>query len=123
MSDFLLELSSNPTANKLIKAAGLPIPLPTPLARPKGPYSEQVLRDELVVVGGEGQLSEAVAQLLVIAGANPAVVGAQLAAAFAVPGEAFQRKPRLLGVDENVEGEKVQALVFDATGLTSIAAL
>jgi 3-oxoacyl-[acyl-carrier protein] reductase len=123
MSDFLLELSSNPTASKLIKAAGLPIPLPTPLARPTGPSSEQVLRDELVVAGGDGPLSEAIAQLLVIAGASPAVVGPQLAAAFAVPGEAFNRKPRLLGIDENLEGEKVQALVFDATGLTSIASL
>src|SRR5690349_3321020 len=109
MSDFLLELSQNATASKLIKAAGLPIPLPTPLARPKGPATEQLLRDALVVVGGEGALSETLAQLLVIAGANAAVIGPQLAAAFAVPGEAFNKKPRLLGSDELIEGEKAAA--------------
>lgn len=117
MSDFLLDLSRNPTATKLIKAAGLPIPLPTPLDRPKEPTSEQVLRDELVVVAGEGQLSDTLAQLLVIAGANPAVVGQKLTAAFSVPGEAFGRRPRSLAEGEIIEGEKSRALVFDATGL------
>jgi 3-oxoacyl-[acyl-carrier protein] reductase len=123
MSDFLLELSSNRTASMLIKAAGLPIPLPTPLARPKGPYTEQILSDQLAVVGGEGALSGLLAQLLVIAGANTAVIGPQLAGAFAVPGEAFGRKQRILATDELIEGEKAQALVFDATGLETIADL
>jgi 3-oxoacyl-[acyl-carrier protein] reductase len=117
MSDFLLDLSRNPTAKKLIQAAGLPIPLPTPLDRPKGPSSELVLRDKLVIVGGEGQLTDALAQILVIAGANPYVIGDKLAAAFAVPGEAFHRLPRKLAADENPEGEKINGLVFDATGL------
>ena len=123
MSDFLLELSSNPTAVKLIKAAGLPLPLPTPLARPKGPQSEQVLRDRLVTVAGDGQLSEVLAQVLVIAGARTYVVGERLAQAFAIPGEAFDRPPRKLSVDEVPEGEKLDALVFDATHLSDPAEL
>ncbi|HEY6881193.1 MAG TPA: 3-oxoacyl-ACP reductase [Polyangiales bacterium] len=117
MSDFLLDLSRNPTAKKLIQAAGLPLPLPTPLERPKGPTSEQVLRDQLVHVAGDGQLSDALAQLLVIAGANPVVVGDQLAAAFAKPGETYNRRARKIAIDTVPEGEKINALVFDATGL------
>src|SRR4051812_4388790 len=117
MSDFLLDLSRNPTAKKLIQAAGLPIPLPTPLDRPKGPYAEQVLRDKVVVVGGEGQLTEQIAQLLVIAGANPYVVGDRLFAAFAGPGETFGRRPTKIAADESPEGLKLNGLVFDATGL------
>jgi 3-oxoacyl-[acyl-carrier protein] reductase len=123
MSDFLLELSRNPTAKRLIKAAGLPIPLPTPLDRPKDPYAEQILRDEPVVVAGDGDLSDALAQVVVIAGANPHVVGSKLAAAFAVPGEAFGRRPRQLAIDEVVEGEKIRALVFDASKLKQAADL
>ena len=119
MSDFLLDLSRNPTAKKLIQAAGLPIPLPTPLDRPKGPQSEQILRDKLIVVGGEGQLADALAQILVIAGANPYVVGDKLAAAFAGPGEAFARRAHKLRADENPEGEKINGLLFDATGLNT----
>jgi 3-oxoacyl-[acyl-carrier protein] reductase len=117
MSDFLLDLARNPTAKKLIQAAGLPIPLPTPLDRPKAPYSEQVLRDKVVVVGGEGQLTDQIAQLLVIAGANSYVVGDKLEAAFAVPGEVFGRRPHKIAADESPEGQKLNALVFDATGL------
>jgi len=123
MSDFLLDLSRNPTAKKLIKAAGLPIPLPTPLDRPQGPYTEQVLADAPVVVGGEGELTETLAQILVIAGARPFVVGAQLHAAFTIPGEAFGRKPQQIGPSDQVEGEKIRALVFDATGLHTAADL
>ena len=123
MSDFLLDLSRNPTASKLIKAAGLPIPLPTPLNRPKEPYTEQPLRDQTVVVAGDGELTDTLAQILVLAGANPYVVGDKLATAFAVPGEAFGRRPRKLAKDEVPEGEKAHALVFDATGFKSTADL
>jgi 3-oxoacyl-[acyl-carrier protein] reductase len=117
MSDFLLDLSRNPTAKKLIQAAGLPIPLPTPLERPKGPITEQVLRDKLVHVAGEGQLTDALAEILAVAGANSAVVGDKLYAAFAGPGEKYNRRPRKLAPDELPEGEKLNGLVFDATSL------
>ncbi|MET0341094.1 MAG: 3-oxoacyl-ACP reductase [Polyangiales bacterium] len=123
MSDFLLELSSNPTASKLIKAAGLPIPLPTPLARLKAPSTERVLDDAKVVVGGDGKLGHLLAQVLLAAGAEPYVVSDALLAAFRAPGEAFHRQARKLGIDEVLEGEKLNALVFDATAIADPADL
>jgi 3-oxoacyl-[acyl-carrier protein] reductase len=117
MSDFLLELSQNPTAKKLIQAAGLPIPMPAVLERPRGAQEEQVLKDRPVVVGGEGALSDLLAHTLVVAGANPYVVGDKLLAAFASPGEAYGRRAQKLATDELIEGTKVKALVFDATGI------
>jgi 3-oxoacyl-[acyl-carrier protein] reductase len=43
VSDFLLELSKNPTARNAIKNIGLPIPLPTILDRQRGPAPEKPL--------------------------------------------------------------------------------
>jgi 3-oxoacyl-[acyl-carrier protein] reductase len=117
MSDFLLELSQNPTAKKLIQAAGLPIPLPAALERPRGAQEEQLLKDKPVVVGGEGELGETLAHTLVVSGANPYVVGDKLLAAFAQPGEAYGRRAQKLASDEIIEGVKAKALVFDATGI------
>ncbi len=51
MSDFLLELSKNPNARKLIQTLGLPIPLPQALERARGPWEERPLADRRVVVG------------------------------------------------------------------------
>lgn len=123
MSDFLLELSQNPTAKKLIQSAGLPIPMPAVLERPRGAAVEQLLKDKLVVVGGAGALSDVLAHTLVLAGADCQVVGDQLLEAFRVPGEAYGRRPRKLAADEMPEGVKVKALVFDATGLSTTADL
>jgi len=123
MSDFLLELSQNPTAKKLIAAAGLPLPLPVPLERPKAPRSEQVLKDRVVMVGGEGELTEALATTLVKAGAASYVVGDKLYKAFAGPGEAFGRRPLRIEADEVPEGIKAKGLVFDASGLRTPADL
>jgi 3-oxoacyl-[acyl-carrier protein] reductase len=117
MSDFLLDLSQNPTAKKFIQAAGLPIPLPTPLDRPKGPTSEQVLRDKVVHVAGEGQISNELATILAVAGANSSVVGDKLLSAFGGPGEKYNRRPKKIALDQLAEGEKLNGLVFDATGL------
>lgn len=123
MSDFLLELSQNPTAKKLIQSVGLPLPLPTPLARPKGPITEQLLADQTAIIGGEGDLSDALAHTLCVAGANPMVVGDKLAKAFAGPGEAYGRNPQKVAMDEVVEGVRADVLVFDATGFESPADL
>jgi 3-oxoacyl-[acyl-carrier protein] reductase len=123
MSDFLLELSQNPTAKKLIQSAGLPIPMPAVLERPRGPVTEQLLKDARVVVGGEGALSDVLAHALVLAGADPYVVGDRLAQAFQGPGEAYGRRPQKLALDEMPEGVKVKALVFDATQLNTAADL
>lgn len=123
MSDFLLELSQNPTAKKLIQSAGLPIPMPSVLERPRGAAVEQVLKDKLVVAGGQGDLSDLLAHVIVLAGADACVVGDGLFEAFRTPGEAYGRRPRKLQGDEMPEGVKVKALVFDATGLRTTADL
>ncbi len=123
MSDFLLELAQNPTAKKLIQSAGLPIPLPALLERPRGGAVEQPLKDKLVVVGGTGDLANELAHALVLAGADSQVVGEALFEAFREPGEAYGRRPRKLAEDEVSEGVKVKALVFDATALCTTADL
>jgi 3-oxoacyl-[acyl-carrier protein] reductase len=123
MSDFLLELSQNPTAKKIIQAAGLPIPMPTPLDRPKGPAAELLLKDAPIFVGGDGQLSELLAKTVLASGAEPYAVGASMLAAFVAAGEAQGRRPTRVGVDEVIEGVKAKGLVFDATGLRTPADL
>jgi 3-oxoacyl-[acyl-carrier protein] reductase len=123
MSDFLLELAQNPTAKKLIQSAGLPIPMPSVLERLKGPAVEQVLKDENIVLAGDGDLSEVLATTVVLTGGNPYVVGDQLEAAFQSPGEAYGRRPHKVALDELVEGQKIKALVFDATAVRTSADL
>ncbi len=118
MSDLLLE---NQNARKLIKTLGLPIPVPEKLARAKGPYEERPLDDKKVLVCGDGALAAELAQILTKAGANPWVVGASDAALepFSGPGEAWARTPHRVGLGEAPEGERVDAIVFDGTGLES----
>lgn len=123
MSDFLLELSQNPTAKKFIQNAGLPIPMPAPLSRFRAAHPEQPLSDLPVVVGGEGQMTDTLAHTIILAGADPYVVGDALAKQFAGPGEAYGRNPEQLGDDEMPTGMKAHALVFDATGLDTPASL
>jgi 3-oxoacyl-[acyl-carrier protein] reductase len=123
MSDFLLELSQNPTAKRLIQAAGLPIPLPVPLDRLKGPVSLNVLQDAPAFVGGEGDLGEIIADTLLAAGVDPLVLGDKLLNQFKAAGEKYRRQPTRLLLDEVPEGIKGKVLVFDATGLSQPADL
>ena len=118
MSDLLLE---NQNARKLIKTLGLPIPVPEKLARAKGPYEERPLDDKTVLVCGLGGLQTVLAQILTKAGATPWVVGDSDAALepYIGPGEAWARTPRRVEPGEAPEGERVDAIVFDATGLES----
>ena len=76
MSDFLLQLSENPNARKVIKSLGLPIPMPQKLRRAKGPWQERPLDGDAVVFGVApgGGLVEAVADTLAPAGAEPHIV-------------------------------------------------
>jgi len=118
MTDVLLE---NESARKLIKALGLPIPVPEKLARAKGPYEERPLDDKTVLVCGAGALHGVLAQILTKAGANPWVIGASDAVLepFIGPGEAWARTPRRVQPGEAPEGERIDAIVFDGTGLES----
>jgi len=116
MTDLLLE---NENARKLVKTLGLPIPVPEKLARAKGPYEERPLDDKKVLVCGVGGLQATLAQILTKAGAYPLVVGTSDAALepFIGPGEAWARAPHRVEPGDAPEGERIDAIVFDGTGL------
>ncbi|MCA9713810.1 MAG: 3-oxoacyl-ACP reductase [Myxococcales bacterium] len=139
MNDFLLELGQNPTARKVIKGLGLPLPMPQQLRRARGPWPARPLQDLDVIVGaaGAGPLLPVIATTLTTAGANPLVASGDAAlAVFAESGEAYGRPARpidleALAVDTSSEhkpgkgkgggkgdrGPRPHALVFDASDL------
>ena len=124
MSDFLLELSKNPRARALVGALGLPIPLPQPLKRDRGPWQQRPLADVRVAVGAsEGaELVPAVAEALTAAGADTFLkLPDALASAFKAPGETFGRPSKKL--EALAEGTKVGALVFDGSGIKDVKGL
>jgi 3-oxoacyl-[acyl-carrier protein] reductase len=114
MSDFLLELSKNPNARKVIQSLGLPIPLPQALERARGPWEERPLADRRVAVGAApgGTLSPVLAVGLASAGAEPFLGAGVDGAPFKAAGEAYGRPATSL----DAEGS-YWALVFDATGV------
>ncbi len=118
MSDFLLELSKNPRARALVGALGLPIPLPQPLKRDRGPWVARPLADAHVAVGAVAgaELVPVIAETLAAAGADSYLaLPDALAAAFRAPGETFGRPAHAL--DAIATGKPIHGLVFDATGL------
>ncbi|MCA9673630.1 MAG: 3-oxoacyl-ACP reductase [Kofleriaceae bacterium] len=123
MSDFLLQLGQNPQARRLIKALGLPVPIPQTLRRARGPWEERPLADKVIVVGGmgAGRMAAPVAKMLAESGAEPIVIGDALDA-FRAPGEAFGRPARAAQLGELPEG-KFDGVVFDASELAEPAAL
>ena len=58
MSDRLVQLSKNPTARKIIKGLGLPVPLPQALRRDLTPWRERPLDGRDVVVGSAGESAQ-----------------------------------------------------------------
>jgi len=124
MRDVLLEIAQNKNARKLIQSLGLPIPLPERLKRDEAPWTQAPLRDYTVIVGATAP-SEALpvlAECLTRAGANAYLSGpSELTAAFAEPGEAFGRPARTL--EELSETASAEALVFDASAITTVAGL
>jgi 3-oxoacyl-[acyl-carrier protein] reductase len=124
MSDFLLELSKNPRARAIVGALGLPIPLPQPLKRERGPWVARPLADASVAVGAApgAELVPVLAETLAAAGADSYLsLPDALTAAFRGPGETFGRPAHAL--DALAAGKSIHALVFDATGVTDTASL
>jgi 3-oxoacyl-[acyl-carrier protein] reductase len=55
MSDFFLSLGRNPLARKVVRQAGLPIPLPEELTRQRAPWAHKTLAGKTILVGGREQ--------------------------------------------------------------------
>lgn len=98
MGDFLRDKGKHPIWGKMLKSAGAPIPVD--LNRLEGAWKKDVLSGKKVVTGiSEGGLDAAV-----LTAAYKEIGGADI-------------------VSSINEGEKVNALVYDATGITHIAQL
>ncbi|MBW2463868.1 MAG: 3-oxoacyl-ACP reductase [Deltaproteobacteria bacterium] len=118
MSDFLMDLGQNPRARKLIKTAGLPIPMPQKLRRARGAYEDRPLFDQAIAVSGNGELGPVIADTLARAGACPVVIGDDEAGLpYRDPGEAFGRPATVVPVGPVARGTRTRGLVFDATGV------
>lgn len=124
MSDLLVELNTRPWFRQAVKNLGLPLPSPQKLLRPKGPRAERPLADKAVVVHLAGDLGDSLAASLPQAGANPILLGLQSPpATWIEAGEAYGRPARCVALGEAPEGVRADAIVLDATGLDSPAAL
>jgi 3-oxoacyl-[acyl-carrier protein] reductase len=124
MNDFLLTLGKNQRARALVRALGLPLPLPVSLRRDDGPWRERPLADAHVVVGSTSgaKLASAIAECIASAGADPYLASPDtLSSAFRGPGETFGRPARALSALG--EDKRVDALLFDATGIHDVAGL
>ncbi|MBP6831966.1 MAG: hypothetical protein KA978_14360, partial [Deltaproteobacteria bacterium] len=122
MTDLLVELGRNTAARRLVSALGLPLPLPVALRRGRGPLPSQPLADQSVVVGAgaEAPLLAMLASALTEAGADPWLSGCS-PEVFIGPGEAHGRPARAASTLS--EAKRVDALVFDASGLSGSDAL
>lgn len=101
MSDFLLELSQNRIARQLIQNLGLPLPMPIQLRRADGPMKAQPLAGRTVALGK----------------------GANAAMADVLKKALEEMGAKVTEAATPSEGEKVDGLVFDGTGLASPADL
>lgn len=82
MADFLSELSQSAAVRSLIKATGLPLPIPVELRRLPDGYVARPLVGQSVLLGGSGELGEVIASILSRAGADTAVASEDKIAAF-----------------------------------------
>jgi 3-oxoacyl-[acyl-carrier protein] reductase len=118
MSDLLLTLGQNPRTRAIVRRLGLPLPLPMSLRRDAGPWPARPLADSRVVVGAAGgaRLLAVVAECVAAAGADSFLASSvAMSSAFRGPCETFGRPARLL--DALAKDERVDALVFDASGV------
>ncbi len=117
MTDRLLQLSSNPQMRQWIQRLGLPLPLPVPLQRQKGPQTPRPFAAATISVGGLSENTEAIALGLARAGAtmDVAAIDDDARGPFQQASEAFAQPLSL----ELVEGERPDALVFDASAFES----
>ena len=100
MSDYLVNLSRKPVVRQTVQSLGLPVPMPQALRRPKGSWLLRPLSGRLVAHAADpkAELHERVLDTIGSLGAS-AIAGASLG------------------------DEKVHGLVFDASGVVTIADL
>jgi 3-oxoacyl-[acyl-carrier protein] reductase len=118
MSDRLLDLSQNPLVRNAVGRLGLPIPLPVRLRRQDGPTVERFLEDRRVLVDGDGDLVEAIAEVLARAGARSVARSPVVAKRMSPAAEAHARPVEQVGAAPSEDEGDVDALVFDATSLS-----
>ncbi len=123
MNDVLLELTRSPAARGIVKTLGLPIPLPEPLVRARGPWSALSLEGKEVLVGARAgaELLRPIADAVASAGATAYLDGSSEQDArfgpFREAGEAWARPVR---ADSLLQPESpVHALVFDASAVNA----
>ncbi len=120
MSDFLVELGTNPSARKAIKALGLPIPLPQKLERSGTPWEDRPLEDLPVVVchGSGSEFADLTARTVTGAGANSWVMGdPDQARPYREYGDAWGRQPKTVADGDPPETFRPNGLIFDASGM------
>jgi 3-oxoacyl-[acyl-carrier protein] reductase len=121
MTDLLLELGANPTARRVVKSLGLPLPLPEPLRRERRASPSRPLAERAVIVAAApgARVLPRIAEVLAQSGADAFTDDQVVTAAFAAPGEAYGRPARsVASAPRNVNG-----FVLDASGIESSAAL
>lgn len=126
MSDFILELSQNPTTNRLIKTLGLPIPQPTPLKRTRGAYEAHALAGKKSLVGAvpNGFATNTMLKVIADMGADLLISGYNEQTPSLVAASEKAGSPAMVLAPHAVpKGLKADSLVFDATGVTSTADL
>ncbi len=141
MTDFLL----HPAARRLVRSLGLPIPMPVRLRRDGGPWQERSLSGRITVIGS-GTSAECLGAIA--AGLAPAGAVPDLAVPEALRGDYRSRvRPKAAEVRRMLEGQggsrdtppakprevppldalgqvaRIDALVFDATGIADVASL
>jgi 3-oxoacyl-[acyl-carrier protein] reductase len=142
MSDMLL----NPVARRLVGALGLPLPMPAPLRRDGGPWQERSLSGLITVIGSDPAASclGAIAVGLAPAGAVPylalpdarradyrvpetkrplEIAGAKKDPEAPAPEAGAGKTRGAPALDALGDVAKVDALVFDATGLADVSSL
>jgi len=122
MSSLLANFANSAAFRAVVKSTGIPLPLPTPLRRPEGPYVERPLDEWRVLCAGVGELGAVVGRTLLNAGARPTVIDTELRKTFApegvaADGIAIVRDLEVLGDD------RLYAIVFDATAIATPAEL
>jgi len=120
-NDFLVDLGENPTARRVIKQLGLPLPMPQKLHRTaKVPYAAQPLDGKDVVVRSTSPLAATLSSALAESGATCLVEGADIdGAPWSDAAEAWARPMKAIDEGAKPSGS-VHALVLDATDVTDV---